>query len=226
MGWQVAARETGRRVVVAGWRAVDPGDREWPRTGLRRNGTIRVGKAWAFEAGGFPVIAEEISWTGNALSGATEETDGTGSFVVIRLPVDAPSMAFRLTYRLLGEVPPGIGSAVRRAFAAERIPAWTVTGPHLFTVESHSDWAGPDRLDVCVRRALLVPETATVAVSAGDNGGRPGKPGTTAGRGRRRGLRAAGPGTTGGRAGNDRRRGRERRAAGPGTTGGGAGDYG
>lgn len=152
------AAEFSRRVAGEGWTVLDPAAEEWPWTGLRRHGTIKVSKAWAFEAGGFPVIAGFISWTGSALEGVTRDGDGSGDFVVLRLPAAVPGMAMRWPYRVVGEVPPVQASELRVAFLAERVPTWTVTGHHLFTIEAGRNAGKASRIDECVRRALLVAE--------------------------------------------------------------------
>ncbi len=150
---------TGAHATSSGWESIDdPRQHEWPWSGLRLRGTIRVRRAWAFRAGGFPVIAGDVTWTGNALSGAVDPSDGSGVFVIVRLAAEAEPMAMRLPFEMVGDSPLLERASLRTAFLSNRIPAWTARGHELFTIEPVSGPIGPERIEECVQRALLVVE--------------------------------------------------------------------
>ncbi|MEU4423063.1 hypothetical protein AB0F81_20760 [Actinoplanes sp. NPDC024001] len=160
----LAHREVVRRRVrawAAGW---TPAGRVWPWDGLRRQGDIRVPRAWTREVAGLPVTVGEIRWSGGALAGAVLARAGRGVFVVVGLPGEAPEMGLRLPYRFVGDWPRQTDPEVREAFLDGRIPLWTVRGGELFTIEPRDGlFAGPAVFDRAVRRALLAVELLHLA---------------------------------------------------------------
>jgi hypothetical protein len=145
-----------RHARRAGWERIRPGSREWPWTGLRQQGSIRVRAAWSFRSGGFPVTAGRISWNGNALADATPERDGSGVFVVLRLPEPVPPAAMRLPGRLIGDVGAADPVALRSAFVRGEIPPWTASGRELFVVTGGTGSVRPKTIDDVVRRTLHI----------------------------------------------------------------------
>ncbi|GIE31015.1 hypothetical protein Ait01nite_040600 [Actinoplanes italicus] len=145
-----------RHARRAGWERIRPGSREWPWTDLRQQGSIRVRAAWSFRSGGFPVTAGRISWDGNALADATPERDGSGVFVVLRLPEPIPSAAMRLPGRLVGDVGTADEVALRAAFRRGEIPPWTARGRELFVVTGDTGSVRPKTIDDAVRRTLHI----------------------------------------------------------------------
>jgi hypothetical protein len=153
---RLAWRAMRRRAEQAGWVTVHPKGRPWPWDDLRLRGTIEVGRAWSFRQAGFPVVAGEISWTGNALSGAVDVRDGRGLFVVVDLPVPMPSMAMRHGADPVGDSPLLDRPELRSAFRAGRIPPWTVRDRILFTFEPRTAPLRPAVIDEAVLDTLRV----------------------------------------------------------------------
>jgi hypothetical protein len=153
-----AANVLARHAAAAGWERADPSIREWPWPGPQAGGAVRVRQSWAFTAGGFPVVAGEIRWTGGVLAGLTDSAEGRGVVVVVELPVPAPSMAYHVPFERVGDSPLLDRAELRRAFLTRRIPPWTVRGQTLLTVEPADESVTPALIDLAVRRALLVAE--------------------------------------------------------------------
>lgn len=176
-----AASVMARHAAAAGWERIDPRDREWPWPGQRPGGTVRVRAAWSFTAGGFPVVAGEIRWAGDALAGLTDSAEGRGVVVVVRLPWAVPSMAYHVPFERVGDSPLLDRAELRRAFLTRRIPPWAVRERTLVTVEPAGESVTPALVGVAVRRALLVAElldpgagTPPVVEAAGAEGVLPG----------------------------------------------------
>lgn len=164
-----------RHAESAGWERADSlqrraGRRKWPWAEPTGSGTIRVRQAWSFTAGGFPVTAGEVRWTGRGFGGATDDTDGRGVFVVVHLPVPVPSMAYHVPFERVGDSPLLDRAELRKAFLTRRIPPWTVREQCLFTVEPAYEGVTPALIGSAVRRALLVAKLLELTAEVRSNG--------------------------------------------------------
>ncbi|GIM92234.1 hypothetical protein [Paractinoplanes toevensis] len=149
------ARRRMRNWAATGeWTPVAPDARTWPWQDLLRQGRVRVRRAWTREVDGFPVVAGELHWTGNALAGAVTGDKGRGVFVVVRLPLTVPSMALRPPSGFVGDSFRLDRPELRAAYVAGELPAWTARGDELFTVEQRHGWVWPETTEAAIRRAL------------------------------------------------------------------------
>ncbi|MEV4276587.1 hypothetical protein [Actinoplanes xinjiangensis] len=145
-----------RHAAAAGWEPTAPGRPQWPWPEPQSGGTIRVRRAWSFTAGGLPVTAGDVRWTGRAFGGATDDADGQGVVVVIHLRGPVPSMAYHVPFERIGDSPLLDRTELRKAFLTRRIPPWTVRERCLYTVEPANGSVTPALIDSAVRRALVV----------------------------------------------------------------------
>lgn len=138
-----------------GWSPAVRESLQWPWQGLVLRGQLRIKRPWVRDVDGIPVTFGEIRWSGGALSGAVPMRAGDGVFVVVRLPLPSPGMAMRMPYQFVGDSHRLERRELRRAFLDGDIPAWTVRGDELFTVEPIPS-PTPEAIDRAVQRALLV----------------------------------------------------------------------
>ncbi|WP_433795881.1 hypothetical protein [Actinoplanes sp. CA-252034] len=157
-----------RHATAAGWERADPGSRTWPWPDPEPDGTIRVRRAWSTTAGGFPVTVGEVRWTGRGFGAATDDAEGRGVVVVIRLASPVPAMAYHVPFERVGDSPVLDDAELRKAFLTRRIPPWTVRDRELFTVEPANEGVTPAVIDAAVQRALRV--AALLGLTAGATG--------------------------------------------------------
>jgi hypothetical protein len=156
-----------RHAAAAGWERTAPGKPEWPWPEPQPGGTIRVRRAWSFTAGGLPVTAGDVRWTGRAFGGATDDADGQGVVVVVHLRGRVPSMAYHVPFERIGDSPLLDRTELRKAFLTRRIPPWTVRERCLYTVEPANGSVTPALIDSAVRRALLIVRLLDLTGEAG-----------------------------------------------------------
>jgi hypothetical protein len=163
-----------RHAAAAGWERAAPGKPAWPWPEPPPGGTIRVGRTWTFTAGGFPITAGDVRWTGRAFAGATDDAAGRGVVVLVHLPAPVPAMAYHVPFERIGDSPLLERAELRKAFLTRRIPPWTLREQTLFTVEPATESVTPALIDAAVRRALLIARLLdlgeTHAVDARSNG--------------------------------------------------------
>ncbi|BEL07044.1 hypothetical protein Q0Z83_052350 [Actinoplanes sichuanensis] len=158
-----------RHAESAGWEQADTDRRKWPWA-EPVGGTIRVRQAWSFTAGGFPVTAGEVRWTGRAFGGATDDADGRGVVVVVHLSTPVPSMAYHVPFERIGDSPLLDRVELRKAFLTRRIPPWTIREQCLFTVEPAHEGITPALIGSAVRRARLVASLLDLTTEVRSNG--------------------------------------------------------
>ncbi|MBL7254348.1 hypothetical protein [Paractinoplanes lichenicola] len=148
--------------AASGWTAIDPRECPWPWSDLHLKGSSRVRFAYAGTVGGLPIVFGQVRWKGGAFGNAASSPDGSGLFVVVRLPLHEPPMAVRLPYVFVGDSPRLDRPLLRQSFLADEIPPFTVRDNELFTIEPRDSWPDAATAEEAVRRALLIVELLDV----------------------------------------------------------------
>ncbi|MBU2666478.1 hypothetical protein KOI35_23510 [Actinoplanes bogorensis] len=149
-------RSMTRWAARNGWTRIDVDYREWAWTGLHVTGSSQVSFALQGVVDGLPVTTGEVEWDGGAFSGASLAGTGTGVFVIVRLPHRQPPMAMRLPFVTVGDSPRLENPQLRRAFLTGEIPAFTVRGDELFTIDANINATEPEAVQLAVNRALEI----------------------------------------------------------------------